>query len=180
MQDLECSTSKYKYSVPADDANVCPYQVLSFMRFRCGRHTEAGRYHGATRNGVTAVTRPRVTLSLLCDDNEAVLSGGRGRLGINTVTKYIKQGNVRGCGRGVLVVMHGRRHTTMRPSHPCNAGTEHVGFSPTRQCARRSGGVGGVIWGFVSCVLNWHNFGNRGRQKIRKRIEKISLCGPCT
>ena len=29
--------------------------------------------------------------------------------------------------------MHGRSRMTIRPSHPCNAGTEHVGFSPTRQ-----------------------------------------------
>ena len=33
------------------------------------------------------------------------------------------------------ILMHGRTGITIaiRPSHPYNAGTEHVGFSPTRQ-----------------------------------------------
>ena len=33
------------------------------------------------------------------------------------------------------IFMHGRSRTTIaiRPSHPYNAGTEHVGFSLTRQ-----------------------------------------------
>ena len=30
-------------------------------------------------------------------------------------------------------VMHGRSRTSIRPSHPYNAGMEHVGFSRTRQ-----------------------------------------------
>ena len=35
------------------------------------------------------------------------------------------------CGGGcVLIIMHGRIRKT---SHPYNAGTEYVGFSPTRQ-----------------------------------------------
>ena len=34
----------------------------------------------------------------------------------------------------VLDLMHGRSQMTIdRPSHPYNAGTEHVGFPPTRQ-----------------------------------------------
>ncbi|CAN0122714.1 unnamed protein product [Laminaria digitata] len=38
---------------------------------------------------------------------------------------------------GVLIIMHGRsRMTIYRPSHPYNAGTEHVGgFSPIRQAS---------------------------------------------
>ena len=34
-----------------------------------------------------------------------------------------------------LILMHSRSRMTIwyRPSHPDNAGTEHVGFSPTRQ-----------------------------------------------
>ena len=37
-------------------------------------------------------------------------------------------------GRGVLTIMHGRsRMYDRRPWHPYNAGTEQVGFSPTRQ-----------------------------------------------
>ena len=39
-----------------------------------------------------------------------------------------------GRGRGVYsTFMHGRSRMTItiRPSHPYNAGTEHVGFSPT-------------------------------------------------
>ena len=36
--------------------------------------------------------------------------------------------------RDVLDVMHGRSRTTIdRSSHPYNAGTEHVGYSSTRQ-----------------------------------------------
>ena len=39
----------------------------------------------------------------------------------------------RGRGGGTQFV-HGRvRMTIDRPSHPCYAGTEHIGFSPTRQ-----------------------------------------------
>ena len=34
---------------------------------------------------------------------------------------------------GVLIVMHGRTAYGDRPSHPYYLGTEHVGFSPTRQ-----------------------------------------------
>ena len=30
-------------------------------------------------------------------------------------------------------MMHGRSRRAMEPSHPYNAGTEHVGFSPTRE-----------------------------------------------
>ena len=36
-------------------------------------------------------------------------------------------------GKGVLIVMHGRGCMTIDPRIPTNAGTEHVGFSPTRQ-----------------------------------------------
>ena len=38
-------------------------------------------------------------------------------------------------GGGVLIIMHGRSRNSYdhRPSHPYNAGTEHVGFSSTRQ-----------------------------------------------
>ena len=47
-----------------------------------------------------------------------------------------------GEGRGCHQVMHGRsRRCGHRPSHRYNAGTEHVGFSPTRQtliaCTKR-------------------------------------------
>ena len=35
--------------------------------------------------------------------------------------------------RDVLDIMHGRSRMTIVPSHPYNAGTEHVGVSPTRQ-----------------------------------------------
>ena len=36
----------------------------------------------------------------------------------------------KGRGGGALIIMHGRSRMT---SHPYNAGTENVGFSPTRQ-----------------------------------------------
>ena len=37
-------------------------------------------------------------------------------------------------GEGVFIIMHDRSHMTIHgPSHPYNAGTEHVGFYPTRQ-----------------------------------------------
>ena len=38
-------------------------------------------------------------------------------------------------GRGVLLFVHGRSRMTVdhRPSHPCNAGMEDVGFTLTRQ-----------------------------------------------
>ena len=32
--------------------------------------------------------------------------------------------------------MHSRSRETIDPSHPYRAGTEHVGFSPTRQASR--------------------------------------------
>ena len=32
---------------------------------------------------------------------------------------------------GVLIIMHGRSRMTMDPPPPYNAGTEHVGFSPS-------------------------------------------------
>ena len=52
--------------------------------------------------------------------------GGRGVLGI-----------VHGCSRmtlvGVLDIVYGRSRTAIRLSHPFNAGTEHVVFSPSRQ-----------------------------------------------
>ena len=37
-------------------------------------------------------------------------------------------------GGGYSIFMHGRSRMTIwyRPSHPYNAGTTHVGFSPTR------------------------------------------------
>ena len=34
---------------------------------------------------------------------------------------------------GYTQFVHGRSRMTIRPSHPYYAGTEHVGFSPTRQ-----------------------------------------------
>ena len=36
-------------------------------------------------------------------------------------------------GESVLDIMHGRSRHRHRLSHPCNAVTEHVGFSPTRK-----------------------------------------------
>ena len=41
-----------------------------------------------------------------------------------------------GGGGGSILFMNNRSRMTMRPSHPYNAGTEHVGFSPTRQILR--------------------------------------------
>ena len=38
-----------------------------------------------------------------------------------------------GGGGGIPIIMHGHSRMSIRPSHPYNAGTEHVGFSPTRQ-----------------------------------------------
>ena len=35
--------------------------------------------------------------------------------------------------RDALDIMHGRSRMTIDPLHPYNAGTEHVGFSSTRQ-----------------------------------------------
>ena len=44
----------------------------------------------------------------------------------------------------VTVVMHDRSPMIIwyRPSHPYNAGMEHVGFLPNRQSAKRAGGEG--------------------------------------
>ena len=41
-------------------------------------------------------------------------------------------------GGGLILFMHGRGRMTIwyRPSHSYNAGTEHVGLSPTRQTSR--------------------------------------------
>ena len=36
-------------------------------------------------------------------------------------------------GGGVLIIMHGRSRMTIDSLHPYKAGTEHVGFSPTRK-----------------------------------------------
>ena len=44
---------------------------------------------------------------------------------------------------GVLIIMRGRSRMTNRPSHPYNAGTEDVGFSPTRQALLAPSGKGG-------------------------------------
>ena len=45
-------------------------------------------------------------------------------------------------GEGGIYFTHGRSSMTVRPSHPYNAGTEHVGFSQTRQAMRGEGGGG--------------------------------------
>ena len=46
------------------------------------------------------------------------------------VRNALRQGQEVGC----TLFMHGRSRISIHsPSHPCNAGTEHVGFSPTRQ-----------------------------------------------
>ena len=42
-------------------------------------------------------------------------------------------GQSAGVGECVLDIVHGRDRMTIRPSHPYNPGTEHVGFSPTPQ-----------------------------------------------
>ena len=39
----------------------------------------------------------------------------------------------RGEGCTALIIMHCRSRMNVRPSHPYNVGTEHVGFSRTRQ-----------------------------------------------
>ena len=46
-------------------------------------------------------------------------------------------------GERVFVVVHGRSLSDHRPSHPYNAGTEHVGFPPTTQALRALKGGGG-------------------------------------
>ena len=44
------------------------------------------------------------------------------------------EGELRGGGEGCTQFVHGRsRICDHRPLHPYYAGTEHVGFSPTRQ-----------------------------------------------
>ena len=40
---------------------------------------------------------------------------------------------VEGGGRACTQFVHGRSRMTINPEHPYYAGTEHVGFSPTRQ-----------------------------------------------
>ena len=56
--------------------------------------------------------------------------------------------------------MHSRGRMTIRPPHPYNAGTEHVGFSPTRQTSRapnakkkRREVFGERVDRTVSCIL---------------------------
>ena len=62
--------------------------------------------------------------------------------------------------------MHGRSRVTIRPSHPYNAGTEHVGYSPTRQTRGGSCcGVGGSVGG--GGVGGGDDFGVKGPQAFR-------------
>ena len=55
-----------------------------------------------------------------------------------------------GGGGGCTNFMHSLRRMTMaiRPSHPGNGGSEHIGFSPTRQAlGAGGGGKGGQGYG---------------------------------
>ena len=47
--------------------------------------------------------------------------------------KEVEEVRRRGGGGVLMLCVAGSRTSIDRPSHPCNAGTEHVGFSPTMQ-----------------------------------------------
>ena len=59
--------------------------------------------------------------------------------------------------------MHGRRLSDhLRPSHTYNAGTEHVGFSPTRQTWGLRSGSRGRVGVRVAVVRSWVGWGGVG------------------
>ena len=69
--------------------------------------------------------------------------------------------------------MHGRSRTTIdiRPSHAYDAGTDHVGFSPTRQTllapsAKRVGGGAGQHTAARLSAINQREMKNGPKRKL--------------
>ena len=58
--------------------------------------------------------------------------GGEGGGRTEAIQYRIRSRRAEG-GGGCTQFVHGRSRMAIRPSHPYYAGTEHVGFSPTRQ-----------------------------------------------